>query len=151
MEQPAKQQLTPLEREMRSAIPTIEAARHLSRQPQTLRAWASRETGPLRPIRVNGRLAWPVAEIRRLLAKGVAGRHELDMQDPRQQHIAHLIERGLLSEQEAVRLAHEICHGGADAEVLQRFVDDVCATDNPDHARSACRILQRAIAGGAHA
>lgn len=28
------------------------------------------ENGPLRPIRVHGRLAWPVAEIRRLL--GVA-------------------------------------------------------------------------------
>jgi hypothetical protein len=28
---------------------------------------ASAENGPLRPIRVNGRLAWPVSEIRRVL------------------------------------------------------------------------------------
>jgi hypothetical protein len=26
-----------------------------------------REDGPIRPLRVNGRLAWPVAEIRRVL------------------------------------------------------------------------------------
>ena len=60
-------QLTPLDREHRSALPTAEAAAHLNRACQTLRIWACRENGPLRPIRVHGRLAWPVSEIRRVL------------------------------------------------------------------------------------
>lgn len=56
-----------LERETRSGLPTCEAAFHLNRAQQTMRLWAMREDGPLRPIRVNGRLSWPVSEIRRLL------------------------------------------------------------------------------------
>ena len=63
-------QLTPLAQETRAALPTSEAAAHLSRAQQTLRIWACREDGPLRPLRINGRLAWPVAQIRKLL--GVA-------------------------------------------------------------------------------
>lgn len=57
----------PLERESRSSLPTPEAAYHLNRAQQTLRLWAMRENGPIRPLRINGRLAWPVAELRRLL------------------------------------------------------------------------------------
>lgn len=53
--------------ETRAAVDTATAAYHLNRQPQTLRAWACLENGPLRPVRVHGRLAWPTAEIRRLL------------------------------------------------------------------------------------
>lgn len=65
------QQLTPLSQETREALPTREAAAHLSRAQQTLRIWAMRDgSGPLRPLRINGRLLWPVADIRRLL--GVA-------------------------------------------------------------------------------
>lgn len=60
-------QLTPLDRETRSALTTTEAAAHLNRACQTLRIWACRDNGPIRPIRVNGRLAWPVADIRRVL------------------------------------------------------------------------------------
>jgi hypothetical protein len=56
-----------LERETRSALPTNEAAYHLNRANQTLRLWAMREDGPLRPNRINGRLSWPVAELRRVL------------------------------------------------------------------------------------
>ena len=56
-----------LERDTRAALPTDEAAFHLSRAQQTLRLWAMREDGPLRPIRINGRLGWPTAELRRLL------------------------------------------------------------------------------------
>jgi hypothetical protein len=56
-----------LDRETRAAVDTATAAYHLNRQPQTLRGWACKEDGPLRPIRVNGRLAWPTAELRRLL------------------------------------------------------------------------------------
>lgn len=60
-------QLTPLNQETRTVLPTSEAARHLNRAQQTLRLWACYESGPIRPIRVNGRLAWSTAEIRRLL------------------------------------------------------------------------------------
>ena len=60
-----------LDRETRAAVDTATAAFHLNRQPQTLRGWAMRDgTGPVRPFRINGRLAWPVAELRRVL--GVA-------------------------------------------------------------------------------
>ncbi len=62
--------LAPIASEPRAALPTGEAAHHLGRQPQTLRKWACRGDGPLRPLRINGRLAWPTADIRRLL--GVA-------------------------------------------------------------------------------
>ena len=60
----------PLDRETRTAVETDCAAYHLNRKPQTLRAWACKEDGPLRPVRVHGRLAWPTAELRRVL--GVA-------------------------------------------------------------------------------
>jgi hypothetical protein len=56
-----------LDRETRAAVDTATAAFHLNRKPQTLRGWASGEDGPLRPLRINGRLAWPVAELRRVL------------------------------------------------------------------------------------
>lgn len=59
-----------LERETRATLPTPEAAFHLSRAQQTLRLWAMRQDGPIRPRRINGRLAWPVADLKRLL--GVA-------------------------------------------------------------------------------
>ncbi|MBK7423576.1 MAG: DNA-binding protein [Propionivibrio sp.] len=57
----------PLAQETRTAIPTENAAYYLSRRPQTLRAWACMENGPLRPIRISGRLAWRVADLRSLL------------------------------------------------------------------------------------
>ena len=60
----------PLTAETRTALTTSEAAFHLGRRPQPLRKWAWFEDGPLRPIRVHGRLAWLVADIRTLLAGG---------------------------------------------------------------------------------
>ncbi len=57
---------SPLDRETRATVDTETAAHHLNRRPQTLRGWACHEHGPLRPLRINGRLAWPVAELRRL-------------------------------------------------------------------------------------
>jgi len=60
-------QLVPIEHETRLALPTSEAARHLNRAPQTLRLWACHENGPLRPLRMHGRLAWRTADIRALL------------------------------------------------------------------------------------
>lgn len=56
-----------LEQETRANLPTPEAAYHLNRAQQTLRLWAMRDDGPLRPLRVHGRLAWPVTELRRIL------------------------------------------------------------------------------------
>lgn len=57
----------PLAHETRIAVDTNCAAWHLGRKPQTLRCWAMREDGPLRPLRIHGRLAWPVAELLRVL------------------------------------------------------------------------------------
>ena len=57
----------PLESESRTAISTEAAAYYLSRKPQTLRAWACLENGPIRPVRINGRLSWKVADIQALL------------------------------------------------------------------------------------
>lgn len=66
-------QLVSLERETRSALPTLEAAYHLNRAQQTLRIWACRENGPLRPIRISGRLAWKTEDLRRLLGLQATG------------------------------------------------------------------------------
>lgn len=48
-------------------LPTDEAAAILHRRPQTLRKWACLECGPIRPIRINGRLAWKVSDLQKLL------------------------------------------------------------------------------------
>ncbi|MBA2482863.1 MAG: DNA-binding protein [Nitrosomonas sp.] len=65
--QTIKTQYPPIEQITRSAVTTNEAAFYLNRQPQTLRIWAMRENGLIRPLRINGRLAWPVSEIKKLL------------------------------------------------------------------------------------
>ena len=64
------QQFPPLEQVNRPTVPTEQAAYYLNRKPQTCRAWACLENGPIRPLRISGRLAWPVSELRRVL--GVA-------------------------------------------------------------------------------
>lgn len=63
---------TPLDRETRTHVDTETMCWHLGFAPQTARLWACKETFPeaLRPIRINGRLKWPVAGIRKTL--GVA-------------------------------------------------------------------------------
>jgi hypothetical protein len=59
---------------IRSALPEVmttdEAAAAINRKPQTLRKWACLENGPIRPIRINGRLAWRVADLNALLNGG---------------------------------------------------------------------------------
>ncbi len=70
MQTDANQNFITLALETRTAIPTDAAAHHLNRRPQTLRAWACLENGALRPVRINGRLAWNVADIKRLLNGG---------------------------------------------------------------------------------
>ena len=66
----AAAQFLPLELEARPAVGTGAAAYYLNRRPQTLRGWASAGDGPLRPLRVGGRLAWKTDDLRKLL--GVA-------------------------------------------------------------------------------
>lgn len=63
-------QFPPLESVTRPTVETASAAHYLNRRPQTLRGWACLENGPLRPVRINGRLAWPVSELKKIL--GVA-------------------------------------------------------------------------------
>ena len=59
----------PLHLENRTHVSTAVLCRHLNRKEQTARGWASAETFPpgLKPLRVMGRLAWPVAGIRAAL------------------------------------------------------------------------------------
>ena len=68
----AESQFPPLELVSRPYVPTPQAAHYLLRRPQTLRGWACFENGPIRPVRVHGRLGWPTAEIRRLVGVEVA-------------------------------------------------------------------------------
>jgi hypothetical protein len=58
--------------EFPAVLPTNEAASVINRQPQTLRKWACLETGPIRPLRINGRLAWRVSDLQALLNEGGA-------------------------------------------------------------------------------
>ncbi len=60
----------PIDEEQRSHVDTEVAAFHLMREQQTLRLWACFENGPILPLRINGRLAWPVSRIRELLSGG---------------------------------------------------------------------------------
>ncbi len=70
-QKPAQQiQLTPLAKVTNPTVPTDAAAYYLNRKSQTLRAWACLENGPIRPVRINGRLAWSVADILKLLNGG---------------------------------------------------------------------------------
>ncbi|MCS0585336.1 DNA-binding protein [Massilia pinisoli] len=55
-----------LANETREHVDTACAAYHLGRKVQTLRKWACYENGPVRPIRIHGRLAWAVTDLRRL-------------------------------------------------------------------------------------
>lgn len=57
----------PLESINRPTVDTAAAAYYLNRKPQTLRCWAAFQNGVVNPIRINGRLAWHVAELRRVL------------------------------------------------------------------------------------
>lgn len=57
----------PLDQETRTHVSTKVMCYHLGRKEQTARGWACHEDGPLRPIRIHGRLAWAVDDIRRIL------------------------------------------------------------------------------------
>jgi hypothetical protein len=58
----------PLEEVTSPTVPTAQAAHYLNRVSQTLRIWAmGKADAPITPVRIHGRLAWPVARIRELL------------------------------------------------------------------------------------
>jgi hypothetical protein len=63
-------QFPPLDSVTRPTVDTATAAFYLNRRPQTLRIYACHENGPLRPIRISGRLHWKTDDLRRIL--GVA-------------------------------------------------------------------------------
>lgn len=65
-----KNEFIPLAQETRTVVDTNTAAFHLGRKPQTLRKWACHEDGPLRPVRIMGRLAWSVVALKRLCSEG---------------------------------------------------------------------------------
>lgn len=53
-----------------AVLGTNDAAVLINRRPQTLRRWACLEDGPIRPVRINGRLAWRVSDLCDLLSGG---------------------------------------------------------------------------------
>lgn len=55
------------ELELRRVLSTREAAELLARSPATLRKWASRNLGPIQPVRICGRLGWRVQDLAKLL------------------------------------------------------------------------------------
>ncbi len=70
MQTKSQQQFTPLELETRPTLDTAATAYYLRKAQQTLRIWACKENGPIRPLRVGAHLHWRTADIRKLL--GVA-------------------------------------------------------------------------------
>ena len=68
--QQALQSYTPLAQEQRTHVDTNAAAYYLNRRPQTLRGWHCHgdfPTNGLRPLVLNGRLAWSVAAIKAVM------------------------------------------------------------------------------------
>lgn len=57
----------PLEEVTSPNVDTNQAAFYMNRKPQTLRKMACEETGPIRPKRIGGRLAWSVADLKSIL------------------------------------------------------------------------------------
>ena len=66
----------------RDFLTTSEAAEAINRAPQTLRKWACLENGPIRPIRINGRLAWRASDLRELLEVDSAADHPYGRKNP---------------------------------------------------------------------
>jgi hypothetical protein len=65
------EQFPPLELVTRPTVATNQAAYYLNRAQRTLLIWACKSgKGPITPLRVGGRLAWPVADIKRVLGVG---------------------------------------------------------------------------------
>jgi hypothetical protein len=71
MENKAPQQFPSLESVTCPTVDTAAAAYYLNRRPQTLRIWAMNQH-PIRPLKIHGRLAWKIQDLRRLLGVEVA-------------------------------------------------------------------------------
>ena len=67
MKTTSPQQFPTLESVTRPTVDTAAAAYYLNRKPQTLRCWAVYQDGAVNPIRISGRLAWRVSDLRRVL------------------------------------------------------------------------------------
>lgn len=65
-------QIDPTASPLPAVLPTLQAAAFINRRPATLRKWACMNTGPIRPVRINGRLAWRVEDLRALLCGAAA-------------------------------------------------------------------------------
>jgi hypothetical protein len=57
------------EQDLPIVLSTEKASVYINRTPQTLRKWACLDCAPngIRPIRINGRLAWRVSDLQKLL------------------------------------------------------------------------------------
>lgn len=74
--------------ELSRIFTTADAARALNRRPQTLRAWACKGTGPIRPVRIHGRLGWRVEDLQRLMAGGQSERKTAEKAGPAENGVA---------------------------------------------------------------
>lgn len=63
----------PIDQVAKPSLDTQDAAYYLNRAEQTMRYWACSESGPIRPLRIHGRLHWPTADIRKLLGGEING------------------------------------------------------------------------------
>jgi len=68
---PNTQEYPPLEHQTRPTLDTATSAYYLHKAPQTLRVWACKQNGPIRPIRVGAHLHWKTSDIRKLLGASV--------------------------------------------------------------------------------
>jgi hypothetical protein len=57
----------PLEAVQQPLLNTASAAYYLMAQAQTMRSWAARGTGPLKPVRIGGRLRWRTSDVKKLV------------------------------------------------------------------------------------
>lgn len=69
----AFQPFPPLEMVTSPTVTTEAAAFYMNRAPQTLRCWSCNDNGPIKPLRIGRRLAWPVKDLRALLSTGEMG------------------------------------------------------------------------------
>jgi hypothetical protein len=61
----------PITEEQRELIPNECLAYHVNLKPKTTRdSWAGLGRGPIAPVRVNGRVYWRTADVRKLLGVG---------------------------------------------------------------------------------
>jgi hypothetical protein len=57
----------PLEEVQQPLLDTKSAAYYLMAQAQTMRCWAARGVGPIRPVKIGGRLRWRTSEVKKLV------------------------------------------------------------------------------------